>query len=137
MIPLAGSQHPLSLSTARIVWLAFLVAACGFILLAHAIRPVPSTTPAPAFKWILAAVAAVDIVVIGLIRRSLMERSSRGEAAAAKAGWSVAQMMGFASAMSIVLFGFLLSMMREGWFSTAFYVAGLLLLASYWPQPAE
>ena len=135
-----GSQG-FSLQLARILWGCFLVSACLIMMIAHMMHPLPTSRSAAAFKWAFVAVGAMDIVLIGAVRRNLLERSRekslRGEAAAAKAGWSTAQLMGFASGESIVLFGFVLSMMVQGWFSTAFYVAGLLLLASYWPQPAE
>jgi len=142
MMPQRGaSPQGFSLRNARIIWSCFVVAACWFMLIAHFMRHVSPTAPAPAFKWVLLAVGAVDIVVIGAIRRNFLEQSrdkaARGETVAARAAWSVAQMMGFASAMSIVLFGFVLSMMVAGWFSTIFYGAGLLLLVGYRPQPAE
>jgi hypothetical protein len=130
-----------SLRTARIVWVVFLVAACWFIVIAHVMHHPPSASAVPSFKWILAAVGAADIVIIGSMRRNLLARSQeqtgRGETAPAQASWFLAQILGFATAMSIVLFGFVLSMMVQGWFSTAFFIAGLLLLVSYWPQPAE
>lgn len=104
-------------------------------------RHPPSAAPAPPFKWIFTVVGAVDLIIIGAIRRNILEQSreklTRGEEGAARAAWSLAQILGLASAMSIVLFGFVLSMTSQGWFSTAFYVAGLLLLLSYWPQTAE
>ena len=143
MNPQLGGLTPpgFSLRTARMVWLAFLVAACCFIWIAHVMRHPPSAVPAPAFKWIFTAVGAMDIVIIGAIRRNILEQSreklARGEAAAARAGWSLAQILGLASGMSIVLFGFVLSMTVQGWFSTAFFIAGLLLLVSYWPQLAQ
>jgi len=142
MIPQHGaSPQGFSLPKARIIWACFFVAACWIMLIGHITHRVPVSSPAPSFKWILAAVGVVDIVAIGAIRRNILEQSRqkslRGEAVQAQAAWSVAQMLGFASAMSIVLFGFVLSMMVTGWFSAIFYLVGLLLLVSYWPQPAE
>ena len=108
---------------------------------AHLMHSVPQSNPAPAFKWVFVAVGGVDIVAIATIRRNILgqsrEKSLQGETVAAQAAWSVAQLLGFASAESIVLFGFVLSMMVSGWFSTVFYMVGLLLLVGYWPQPAE
>ena len=130
----------MSLQVARVMWVVFVCWACGIIVMAHMIRrPQPPTPPPPAFNRLIAAVAAADIVVIGLIRRGLLQKSQenvqRGEAAAGQIIWGKAQVMGFASAMSVVLFGFLLSMAgaRPEWFNTIFYVVGLLLLVSYWP----
>jgi hypothetical protein len=143
MRPGGATPPGFSLRTARIIWLCFLLAACSFIWIAHVMPQsrTPKPTPAPTFKWILAAVAVADILAIGAIRRNLLgqsqEKLGRGEATAARAGWSAALMLGFASAMSIVLFGFVLSILAPGWFGAIFYVAGLLLLVSYWPQLAE
>jgi hypothetical protein len=141
MIPGNGSNPRMSLQAARIMWLVFLCAAGGIIVLAHMTRrSQPPTAPAPVFSRLIAAVAAVDIVVIGLIRRSLLQKSQeqvqRGDAAAGQINWSKAQALGFASGMSIVLFGFVVGMVgaRPEWLSTAFYVAGLLILVAYRPQ---
>ncbi|MGA8108745.1 MAG: hypothetical protein WBD46_16520 [Acidobacteriaceae bacterium] len=133
----------MTLQTARLIWAAFLCAACCIVFIARILTPPPHPTPAAALSWILAAVGAVDIVFIGALRSKILarsqEQSMRGEKAAAQAAWTVAQVLGFAAAMSIVLFGFVFRMLdaRPPWFSAAFFVAGLLLLVGYYPRSPE
>jgi MFS family permease len=129
---------------ARIMWVAFLCAASGIIALAHFVpRPQSQPIPAPAFIYAITGVAMADLAILGIVRRNLLERSrtlsERGEATAGQAAWAVAQTLGLASAMSIVLFGFVLHTLgaRPAWISTAFFVAGLLLMAAYRPQLPE
>jgi hypothetical protein len=131
----------MSLQGARIIWLTFLCAACGFILVAHLLhRPQGQVIPPPGISWALAAVGAVEIVFFGTFRRSLLARSrnkaQEGDTGRAQAIWAMAQVYGFASALSIVLFGFVLSMVGAPppWMSAAFFVAGLINIAVYRPQ---
>jgi hypothetical protein len=132
------------LQTARIMWMAFLVAGCGFVALSHIIRNAqPQPAPSQGFVWALAVVGVVDVVIFGALRRSLLARSweqSNGrQVVAARETWLKAQLLGFASAMSIVLFGFVLHLLgaQPPWISTVFFVAGLLSLAVYRPRPIE
>ena len=133
----------MTLQTARLIWVAFLFAACGIAFIARILTPPPQPTPAAALSWILAAIGAVDIGFIGALRGKILarseEQSMRGEKAAAQAAWTVAQLLGFASAMSIVLFGFVVKMLdaRPPWSSAAFFVVGLLLLVGYSPRSPE
>lgn len=127
--------------TARMMWVMFPCAACAIIACAYRIgTPHPEHIPAPSLSWTFAAIAAVDFVVFGILRRSLLarsqEQSTRGEPVAAQATWLKAQMLGFAGGMSIVLFGFVLHLMgaRPAWISIIFFVAGLLNLVAYRPQ---
>jgi MFS family permease len=145
MIPAPGAR-PQSLppQTVRLLWLAFLCGACAIIAIAHFLsRPPSQPVPAPIFVYALTGVATVDIVFFGIFRRSLLERSRarsrRGEAAQAQATWALAQILGFAAAMSVVLFGFVLHLLgaQPPWISTVFFVAGLLNLAVYRPRPIE
>ncbi|HEX4037324.1 MAG TPA: hypothetical protein VHX37_04625 [Acidobacteriaceae bacterium] len=137
------AAKPITLQTARFIWVAFLFAACAFIWISLIVRPRPQPAPPVALSWAFAAIGAVDIVLIGAIRRKVLaqsqERSMRGDSDAAQAAWSVAQLLGFAAALSIVLFGFVLSIMGASppWTSVAFYIAGLLILLGYRPRPLE
>lgn len=132
------------LRTARIVWVAFLIWACGIILFAHRVQA-PRSQPVPpsAVNEGIAVAAIADLALFGFLRRKLLERSrgqlADGESDLAPRAWMSAQMLGFASAMSIVLFGFVLHILgaRPPWFSIAFFIAGLLNLAVYRPQPIE
>jgi hypothetical protein len=88
-------------------------------------------------------VAAVEIAFFATFRRTLLaksrEQARRGEAAVALKIWTLAQVLGLASAMSIVLFGFVLGLIGAPppWISTAFFVAGIINLAVYRPQIPE
>jgi len=132
------------LQTARTTWMAFLVAGCGFAALSHIIHnPQPRPAPSQGLIWAIALVGVVDVVVFGVLRRSLLARSreqSNGrQVVTGRETWFKAQILGFASAMSIVLFGFVLHTLgaRPAWISIAFFAAGLLIMAAYRPQPAE
>lgn len=144
MTPGSGANPKgMSLQSARIMWVAFLCSACAIIAVAHRVKTHPAPLPAASFVWSIVAVGALDIVVMGMIRRSQLVKAdglnNRGETEAGQKSWALAQLLGFAEGESIVLFGFLLSMMgaRPDWLSITFYIAGLLLLASYFPQPAQ
>jgi hypothetical protein len=134
------SPKPLALEAARFVWAAFLCSACGIMAISRILKPQPHPAPPASFGWALVAVAAVDIVFFGLLRRNILARSQQqamqGDSTAAQASWSVAQLLGMAAAESIVLFGFVLSVLhtRPSWLHVAFYAVGLLLLVSYLPQ---
>jgi hypothetical protein len=144
MIPGSGANpNGISLQTARLMWIAFLCSACVIITVAHRQKTHPAPLPAASFVWGIAAVGAVDIVVMGMIRRSQLVKADdlnkRGGTEASQKRWASAQLLGFAEGESIVLFGFVLSMMgaRPEWLRTAFYDAGLLLLVACWPQPPQ
>ena len=144
MIPETGANpRGMTLQTARIMWIAFLCSACAIIAVAHRVKTNGAPLPAASFVWSIAAVAAWDIVVIGLIRRRQLlkadDLNKRGETEAGQKSWALAQLLGFAGGESIVLFGFLLSTMsaRPEWLSTIFYVAGLLILVAYRPLLAQ
>lgn len=144
MIPAPGTE-PQSLppQTVRFLWIAFLCGACGIIAIAHYLpKPQSQPVPAPIFVCAIAGVATVDLVFFGIFRRSILERSraqSERWETTALASWALAQILGFASAMSIVLFGVVLSLMgaRPPWVPTAFFAAGVLTLVAYYPQFAE
>jgi hypothetical protein len=134
----------LSLQGARTMWLIYLCSACGFILFAHLLhKPHPHVAPRPAISWAIAAVGVVEIVFFAYFRRTLLAKSQgkrqMGETAAGQSLWALAQLYGFASALSIVLFGLVLSVIGAPppWISTAFFVAGIVNLAVYRPQLAE
>ena len=133
----------MTLQAARVMWVAFLCSACAIIAVALRLKTHAAPLPAASFVWSIAAVGVLDIVVLGIIRRSQMVKADdlnkRGETEAGQKSWALAQLLGFAGGESIVLFGFLLSTMgaRPEWFSVAFYVAGLLILVTYRPQLAQ
>lgn len=131
----------MSLRSAQIVWFAFIVWAALIILIAHFLHPRPAQVPAASLKWVLAVIAAADLVILGSVRRTFLERSreksQRGEASQAQAAWSLAQMLGFAGCLSVVLFGFVLSVMgaAPNWFSAIFYIVGIARLIMWSPRP--
>lgn len=146
MTPAPG-EKPNNLSPlqfARLMWMMFLGSGCAFIALSHIVRPPqPQANLPQAFVWAIAAVGAVDIVLVASLRRKLLtmaqEQQQRGEAELAKGRWMTAQVYGFAGGMSIVLFGFVLHTMQAqpGWIITVFFIVGLLNLAAYRPQSLE
>jgi hypothetical protein len=126
------------------MWMAFLIAGCGFVALSHMIRNAqPQPAPSESIIWAIAVVGSVDVVILGVMRRSLLakslEQTDRNQVVTGRETWLRAQLLGLASAMSIVLFGFVLHTLgaRPAWISTAFFVAGLLIMAAYRPQPPE
>jgi hypothetical protein len=138
------TQIRAALRAARIMWAAFIASGFLYVFVAHLLRRThPHAAPAPSFNWIIAAVAAADIVVIAAVRRNALSRAEaqamRGESAAAKQSWFSAQVIGLAGGMSIVLFGFVLHQLgaQPAWVPAAFFVAGLLNLAAYYPQLTE
>jgi hypothetical protein len=138
--PEAKSQDKL-LQTGRMMWIFFLIAGCGFFALSRVIHNTqPGPAPSRVFVWAIAAVGVADVVILGLIRRSLLaksgQQSAQNQAVTARQTWLSAQMLGFASAMSIVLFGFLLHTLgvRPAWIPVAFFIAGLLIIAAYRPR---
>jgi len=134
------NAKPLTLEIARFLWAAFLCSACGIIAISRILKPQPHAAPSASFGWALVVVAAVDIVFFGLIRRNILAKSRQqamqGDSTAAQASWSVAQLLGLAAAESIVLFGFVLSVLhgRPSWIRVALFAVGLLLMVSYFPQ---
>ncbi len=145
MTPASGTKPQVSpLQLARVMWLMFLAAACLIIAVTYILsHPHGQLAPQPSLNWDFAAIGAADIVVLAIFRRSVLGRSraqsDRGEEAQARESWISAQVLGFASAMSIVLFGFVLHVMgaRPPVFSTAFFAAGLVMMVAYWPQRPE
>jgi len=131
----------MSLQTARIVWFGYIVAACLFISVAHLLRPNPDRVLAASLKWIFTGIAAADLLILGNLRRAMLEKSQeklqRGETTQAQASCSVAQMLGFATCMSVVLFGFVLKILGAAptWFSAIFYFIGIGLLILWSPRP--
>jgi divalent metal cation (Fe/Co/Zn/Cd) transporter len=140
----SSSRQRQVLQTARVMWVAFLCAACGFVALSYRVQPPhPEHVPAPYLSLAFAIVAAADAAILGAIRRSRLaksqEQARQGDAAQAQVSWLSAQVLGLASALSIVLFGFVLRMIgaRPAWTSIAFFAAGLLIMAAYRPRLPE
>jgi hypothetical protein len=136
------SLSPLEL--ARVMWIAFLCAASGIIAIAHLVRaPESHTSPNPAFSCAIAGVAIISLLYLAFFRRKLLARSralsERTESDRALATWRVAQVLGFAAAMSIVLYGFLLHAMQAqpAWISTALFVGGIVVFVAFFPQRPE
>jgi hypothetical protein len=145
MMSQPGTQPAQSqLRVARIMWITFLCWAVADIAIARfRLKPHANAAPSSSLSWAFAAIGALDIVIIGAIRRNALSRSEnqaeRGETAAAKQSWFSAQVLGLAGGFSIVLFGFVLYLLGAppAWISTAFFVAGLLNLALYRPRLPE
>jgi hypothetical protein len=144
----ASSTHarPISLQTARMIWVMFLTAACGFIVLGQLLRhSEPQNISLPA-DGPIGGIAGADLLVAAVIRRKLLARSQgqakRGDTKMAQRTWGAAQAFGFAAAMSVILVGFLLSRFSAGptWHRVVLYAAGLFQLAYWypqWPEPAR
>ncbi len=83
--PAIPDRDALVQRTARTMWLAFIVAACGFIALAHfRLKPQAQPVPDPTVTYVLTAVAAVDLVIFAVLRnirlRNSREQRTRGDA---------------------------------------------------------
>lgn len=132
---------PIAPRVVRLLWVAFLCGACGIAAIGHILKPEPLPPPNAMIGRLLAVVAAAEILIFAFIRRRFLnqaqEKKQRGEADRSQAMWGAAQILGFASALSIVLFGLVLHFVNASpvWISTAFFVAGLVNLAVYYPQP--
>ena len=141
MIPISSTTpKPITLPAARFIWIAFLCAACGIIFISHVLKPQPQRTPDVLIGRVFSIVAVAEILIFAFIRSRILaqsqQKAQRGEAAMAQASWGVAQILGFASAMSIVLFGFVLHLLSAppAWISTALLALGVLNMLAYFPQ---
>ena len=92
---------------------------------------------------VFAAVAAMNVVLAFILRKSLAGgaeerlRSSPGDAAAA-ASWQSGNIVSFALAESVALFGLVLRMMGGSTEQAAgFYAAGIGLLLIFWPRAPQ
>jgi hypothetical protein len=134
----------LTLQTARLMWVAFLCSQGVFIAIAHTIlKQRTHAGPSPAFIYAIVGLAVVELIYFFSFRGKLLARSrakaEHGEASAAQATWTLAQVFGFAAAESIVLFGLLLRDLgvQPAWISAAFFAVGVLNLLAYYPQGIE
>jgi hypothetical protein len=145
MIPAGKAKSSaMMLQTARLMWAMFLCSAFGFAVMTYfLLKPQPHPAPAPTFGYAIAGVAAVDLVIFAFLRGNLLERSlecsERGAAEDARAIWMKAQLLGLASAESVVLFGFILHQLsaRPSWLTAIFFVVGIFLMAVYRPTLPE
>jgi hypothetical protein len=92
---------------------------------------------------VFAAVGAMNVVLAFILRKSLAggaeERlRSNAEDAAAAASWQAGNILSFALAESVVLFGLVLRMIGGSTEQAAgFYAAGLGLLLILWPRAPQ
>ena len=138
-----SSRKPLRLVTLRLFWGSF---AISFLLIAW-IGSFPTGVPVSRSAWgsgILAAIAVASAWRIYTLRTRLLARAARTAAehepdAAAKIA-SVAHLLGFASAESVLLCGVVAHFVLHSpaWISWSFSLAGGALLVLYWPaSPAS
>lgn len=126
----------------RLLHFAFLWSWLLFLLLFKLISPVQSSLP-PYFPAALGLVCLADIT-IGFVRRryyfsaamELLRAEPEGRAGLAK--WRVANIVSFAFAQTVTLFGFALKFLGWSWsIAGIFYGAGLFLLLLWSPRKIE
>jgi uncharacterized MnhB-related membrane protein len=142
--PSVKPQTVSPLQVARIIWLMFIGSLGLIIAMALTLmKTQPRSSPDLTFTYAIAGVAVAQLVFLGAFRSRLLgssrTQSDHGEEVVARQRWVSAQVLGFASAEAVVLFGFVLHTMnaRPPWVSTALFVTGVLLMVAFFPQRQE
>ena len=120
------------LRLARLVWFSFVAAAMLCIFVAKFL-PKPAPGPLDWRHWCVAAGCIATSIAMFAARRRLMAHE---DANSAQPDWFSAQLIALYGSMSVVLYGVFAEMQLHApvWFSAIFYLSGLALLGSFWPQ---
>ncbi len=131
-------RRPLSLRSARMIWIVSLAFAAVVVCFAEFLSGAPDNQ----FGWSQWTVAALGIWSAWSgysLRRKLMLRAAKamsdGATDAGGRRWSAAQLIGIASAVSVVLWGFIADMILKSprLLGGLLYAAGVVILVLYRP----
>jgi hypothetical protein len=134
-----ANKQPLSSRQILFIWIGFLVFAAGFIAVPELIG-VPPGDLTTKFHWVCAALGAWAIFGGFRLRRKWLAKSrSSTNGLDAQKKWALAQVLSFAFANSIILWGFVARMRQPTpprWFPACFYALGVILLFLWIPRNA-
>ena len=126
----------------RLVHFAFVGSWFLFLLIFKFISPIQSSLPAY-FPAALGLVCAADITISFIRRRYYFSAAlellrAEPESRAGLAKWRVANIVSFAFAETVTLFGFVLRFLGWGWnIAGIFFAVGLFLLLLWTPRRIE
>ena len=131
-----------ALKQMRMMWAFFIVACLAYVALPELLRA-PVKPVQPMVYWVLMAIAFMDLVTIVIFRRFTIDKAAdilrlNPSDAPAILKWRQGQLVTFAIASAIVLFGLVMRFVGINTLQAApFYVVGVAALIIFKPQGVQ